>query len=389
MPPAVPPPLPVRAGVRSVLFSIVVGVGLVLGALVMAVVLLASGHPGAIALGLVLAAVPVGPVIACYLWLDRFEPEPTRLLVLAFGWGALVATTGALLLQAIDVVVNDSSETWSALVTAPLTEEAGKGAFVLLLLWSRRQVIDGLVDGLVYAGLVGVGFAFTENILYFAGAYTGGPDFGNGGLGSTTVLFVLRGIFSPFAHPLFTSMTGIGVAIMVTTRHRSVRWLAPILGYVAAVALHAAWNASAFLFDGQYFLLTYVFAMVPGFFTVVGVAVWARVRERRLFTASLTDLARLGYLRTQEVPWLVALPARRAMRRDAVRRGGSTGERLVRDYQAQAIALAALHSRVLRGTAPRDYVQRGGRMAGRLAILRAHLDMLWAPPPIPQPLATA
>src|SRR3954447_11513053 len=87
MPPAVPPPWGAGTGVRGVLFSIVMGVGLVLGALVMAVVLLASGHPGAIAIGLVLAAVPVGPVIACYLWLDRFEPEPTRRGGLGLRWG--------------------------------------------------------------------------------------------------------------------------------------------------------------------------------------------------------------------------------------------------------------------------------------------------------------
>src|SRR3954447_6559295 len=121
MPPAVPPPLPTGAGVRGVMFSIVMGVALVLGALAMAVVLLASGHPGAIAIGLVLAAVPVGPVIACYLWLDRFEPEPTRLLVLAFGWGALVAPAGALLLPGGDLVVHKSKEarsTWSSTTRA-------------------------------------------------------------------------------------------------------------------------------------------------------------------------------------------------------------------------------------------------------------------------------
>ena len=99
----------------------------------MAVVLLAIGRPEAVAIGLVLAIVPVGPLVACYLWLDRYEPEPVRLLALAFGWGALVATGGALLLQTADAMLSAHSEAWSAVVIAPITEEAGKGIFVLLL----------------------------------------------------------------------------------------------------------------------------------------------------------------------------------------------------------------------------------------------------------------
>lgn len=45
--------------------------------------------------GAVLAAVPVFPVIATFLWLDRYEAEPPSLLSLAFAWGAGVSTFGA------------------------------------------------------------------------------------------------------------------------------------------------------------------------------------------------------------------------------------------------------------------------------------------------------
>ena len=371
--PPVPPPVTRKHGVHSTLFTALVAVALVLGAAVMGAVLLLTGRPEALAIGVVLAVLPVPPLVACYLWLDRYEPEPVRLLVLSFLWGALVATAAALVLQAGEQLLDGPDLSWSAVVVAPMTEEAGKGLFVLLLLWSRRHVIDGVLDGLVYAGLVGVGFAFSENILYFAGAYTGGPDLGPGGLGPTTALFVLRGVFSPFAHPLFTSAIGIGVGIAVATRSRTVRVVAPVLGYVVAVALHASWNASAYLADGQFFVLTYLFAMVPGFFVLVGLAIWFRVREGAILGRSLTDLARYGYLPLEEVPWLVRLPARRTARRNAALRGGPHAERVMRDYQQQAIELAALHWRVMRGTAPADFVERGELMARRLAALRAHL----------------
>ncbi len=376
----VPPALTRKHGVRGVLFTLVVTGALLGGALVMALVLLAVGRPEALAIGFVLAILPVGPLVACYLWLDRYEPEPVRLLVLAFAWGALVATGAAVVLQSVDAVVNGSSAVWSAVVMAPITEEAGKGIFVLMLLWARRHVIDGVLDGLVYAGLVGIGFAFTENILYFAGAYTGSPDLGPGGLSSATSLFVLRGIFSPFAHPLFTSAIGIGVGIMVSTRSRWLRVVAPVLGYVVAVLLHASWNGSAFLEGGRFFVLTYLFAMVPGFLVLVGLAIWFRVREGRILTRAMTDLALRGYIHPDEVPWLVRLPARRSARANAALRGGPVAAQLMREYQQQAIEFAVLHHRVLRGTAPADFHHRGALMAHRLAVLRAHL---MAPPRVP------
>ncbi len=371
--PAVPPPLRLRTGLGGVLFVVLVALGLVLGAVVVALVLLAAGRPDAVVVGLVLAALPVGPLIACYLWLDRYEPEPKVFLALAFGWGALVATGGALAVQTINQAVNGSSEVVSAVLVAPVTEEAGKGLFVLLLLWLRRHVIDGLLDGLVYAGLVGIGFAFTENILYYAGAYAGGPGFGDGGADAATGLFVMRGVFSPFAHPLFASMTGIGVGLAVSTRSRSLRLVAPVVGYLFAVCLHAAWNGSAFLGGGEVFLVTYLFAMVPGLLVVVGLAIWFRVREGRMLNRSLVDLAQRGYLHPQELPWLTGLPARRTARAQAARWGGPGAAEVMRDYQQQAVQLATLHNRVLRGTAPPDYAARGAAMAQRLAALRSHV----------------
>jgi protease PrsW len=73
------------------------------------------------------------------------------------------------------------------------------------------------------------------------------------------------------------------------------------------------------------------------------------------------------------VHWLVRLPARRAARANAALRGGPYAEKVMREYQQQAIELAALHSRVLRGTAPEDFGTRGALMAQRLTALRAHL----------------
>ncbi len=374
-PAAVPPGLlerPRRRG--SALFTVTVAILLLLGAGVMCLVLVLANAPGALAVGVVLAALPVGPVIACFLWLDRYEPEPVRLLVLAFFWGAVVATAAALVLQALDQAVLGTPDDWSAAIVAPITEEGAKGLFILLLLWFRRRVIDGVLDGIVYAGLVGVGFAFTENILYLAGAYMGDDGLGSGGLGSATGLFVVRGIFSPFAHPLFTSFIGLGVGFAVVAKNRRWRFLAPLLGYVAAVIAHSSWNASAFFGGGETFVMTYVFAMVPAFLLLVVFAIWARNREGRMLTRSLSDCADRGLLSPAEVPWLVRLSARRASRRFARGYGGRVAERSMREYQQQAIELAFLHDRYLRGTAPADFAERGSAMVQRLHALRPYVQ---------------
>ena len=357
----------------NVVFTVVVALTMLAGAGVMALVLVASGAPGALVLGTLLAAIPVGPVVAVFLWLDRYEPEPRSLIVTALGWGALVATAGALVLQTLDQFAFGRPESLSAAIVAPVTEEALKGLFVVLLVVTRRRVVDGVLDGIVYGGMVGVGFAFTENILYLASAYMGGEGIGAGGIGALTGTFVVRGIFSPFAHPFFTALFGIGIGYAVATRSRFWRVVAPLLGYAAAVTAHAFWNGAAFFGGGQYFAVAYLFLMVPAFLLAAGFAVWVRYREGQMLARSLTDAAQRGFIAPYEVPWLVRIPGRRAARRHARRVGGDQALRAMREYQQQAIELGFLHDRYLRGTAPADVAARGQAMVDRLAVLRPYV----------------
>src|SRR3954462_9822392 len=182
-------------------FTVVVTGLVLLCALPMMLIVAASGAPRTTVLTVLLAAIPVGPIIACLLWLDRYEPEPRRLLVGGLLWGVFVATAIALLLEGVGGFVGGISDKRMLEIGAPVAEEASKGLFLFLLLWWRRSELDGVLDGIVYAGMVGVGFAFTENILYLASAYDGSDNLGLGGVDALTGTFILRCLASPFAHP--------------------------------------------------------------------------------------------------------------------------------------------------------------------------------------------
>lgn len=357
---------------RTTAFTVGISIALALGALLMAVVLYSSGAPQGIAVGAVLAALPVGPLLAAYLWLDRYEPEPRSLLLLGLGWGALVATSIALFVQVIDAFALGSDDITQSIITAPVTEEAAKGLFVLLLLFFRRAELDGVLDGIVYAGMVGIGFAFTENILYLSEAYLGSGDRA-GSINEAIVLFVVRGVLSPFAHPFFTAFIGVGIGIAVASRSGVVRVVAPVLGYLLAVGMHAIWNGSLVLDGGSGALGTYVLLMFPAFLGVVGFAFWARRREGVTLARALTDCAQRGFLPHHEVPWLARIPARRAWVRHGRSVGGRAAARRVRAYQSSAIELGFLHSRLLRGTAPANVVALGQSHVDDLNSLRPGL----------------
>jgi protease PrsW len=361
----------VRAsGARSgTVFTVVVSVVVALAAVPMLLLVWFSGAPTTVALATVLAALPVVPLVACYLWLDRYEPEPRALLGLGLAWGAFVACFAAVVLEGVGGVVSGLTGDAGTAVLAPVIEEACKGAFLVALLWWRRDELDGVLDGIVYAGMVGIGFAFTENILYLAAAYDGTAGIGPGGTDALTQTFVVRCLASPFAHPLFTAFTGVGVGIAVGARTGALRVVAPLAGYACAVLAHSLWN-SATVYGLGGFLAVYVVLMIPVLCAIGALALWARSSERRMLADALGDAAARGLLPATDIGWVVDLEARRRARTHARELGGTSAERAMRDYQQAAIELGYLHHRYLRGTPPPDFVERGQEYVARIGRVR-------------------
>jgi len=307
-------------------------------------ILLTAVNPVGMTIGFVLSTVAMTLVLLCYLWLDRWEPEPPRLLVLAFLWGASVAILVSVVLELIvESAVNPGqSETsfFTVAVAAPVIEEAAKGLFLLLMMTgARRNELNSLTDCLVYAGVTAVGFAWLEDIFYIA----------NGGtLASSLVTAAMRLIMAPFAHPLFTTFTGIGVYFALQQRKTWAKVGYVALGFAAAVIMHGLWNGSALVGPGAYFGL-YVVWMMPIFFLAIVLAVRSRRREQKIVAEKLPGMVAAGLVTPAETAWLGSIKTRKQAVAAATGFGGRPGGIGVKKFAHQVIELAFVRDRIERG----------------------------------------
>jgi protease PrsW len=330
-------------------------------------------------LGFVMATVPVPFYLAFSLWLDRFEPEPPWLLVLAFVWGAAIATFVALIFNtATDLVLiaaaGKAAAGWSAVVSAPFVEEGSKGLALFLLWWWQRDEFDDVTDGIVYATMVGLGFAMTENISYYGRAVSHGSLLAAGGT------FFLRGIMGPFCHPLFTSMTGIGLGVARETRNKALKVIAPAVGLGFAMLLHFLWNLSASF--GALFFVTYIIIMVPAFLAVLIVGLFSLRREAKIIRLHLEQLAPEGALSIDDLNSLSSMTGRLRGSIDAFRRGGLSMWKARGKFHAVTTDLAFHSWRQVRDERQEsDWEQIRAEYIQQIVALRAQLQL-----PEPEPV---
>ncbi|GAA0967735.1 hypothetical protein GCM10009555_012010 [Acrocarpospora macrocephala] len=328
-------------------------VGLILGLVVAGICALVSfsfdilnGDPVQFFIALALAIAPVPLLLAGVLALDRMEPEPRSNLIFAFAWGAGVAVLIAGILNSLNLIYVENrlgdavtARNYVATIGAPVVEETMKGLVLLGLLRFRRQELDGPTDGIIYASMVGLGFAMSENVSYYLAALA---DNGPEGLAATVVL---RGVLSPFAHPLFTSM--IGIAVAYAALHKGAGWVV-LLGWLGAMVLHGLWNGLASFGGFQGLAVAYLLLMA-----LLVVELWVIVRDRKrivgLIQHYLPPYEANGLINASDIFMLSSLQKRRQARQWAKAHGGKAGVRAMSDYQLAATELGLLHERAVRG----------------------------------------
>ncbi|MFI1702034.1 PrsW family glutamic-type intramembrane protease [Streptomyces bobili] len=368
------------------------------GLVILALVREQTGTEGFL-VGLGLAVLPVPLLVAAFRWLDRVEPGPWRNLVFTFAWGACAAALIAIVANSFAVrwiatATADPAhaDTLGATVIAPVVEESAKAAAVLLVFLFRRRDFTGIVDGVVIAGITATGFAFTENILYLGNAFGTDQLTGDGGIASVTVAtFFVRVVMSPFAHPLFTVLTGLGfgIAALSGERQRVRRVVLPLCGLFLAMLMHALWNASA-TFGEWGFFAVYGAIMVPAFGVLTWLVVWTRQRELGTVRDELPAYTAAGWIGPAEPYALGSMRARRMARQYARRHLGRPAARAVAQYEAYATSLAFLRHRGRQGRGGADFVVRERELLNELWRRREvarpaleHASRLAAPAPLP------
>lgn len=364
-----PPPVgPIHHSRRAITMTVIMSI---LAVLLLCAVVLTVGFLGT-AVSVLAALGPVVVVAALVLLIDRYEPEPRGMLALTFAFGATGAVAIALIFEGIGSgLANNAFGTGGGqfvgtAMIAPFVEEIAKGLAVFVVFLRLKERFNGVVDGIVYGAMVGLGFALAENIMYYSQALLGGQQ-------SFAATFVLRGIFGPFAHPLFTSMTGIGFAL--SRQHPRARVIAPILGLLAAMALHATWNGGTYL--GGAFILVYLGIFVPLVIIAIAIAWVAARREGQVLRTYLATDVPTGLLTAEEVEELTSLSTRRKVIHEAYRQGGATARDARKAFHHAAAQLAfARYS--ARPNPPDPKVELG--WAREIARYKRWVNPGWVPP---------
>lgn len=379
--------------IRWAMVSVAALVALLLFLLVLLIVLSDTGFVGLLA-GMVLAILPLPIYLTLVLWIDRYEKEPLGMLAMAFVWGAVVAVFFSLIFNTLNGLIvtvafgKTAGAFFGPVISAPLVEESSKGLALFILYWWKKDEFDGVIDGIVYAAMVGLGFAMTENFLYYGRAIASGSE--QAGLAGATVLglilFMLRGVISPFSHPIFTSMTGIGLGLARQSDKTYVKFIAPVVGLLMAMFLHSLWNFTATVIDplvmaqfssvfGQ-ILAAALIGLLLTLFMLSGLLVvifFSLRREGRIVRQYLTPELQNGLLAPEECGRLSSVTGRIGLSMKALTKGGLGEWRERSQFNQAASELAFQRNRVARGiTSPGDatreaaYLQLLKNLKGRL-----------------------
>ena len=181
---------------------------------------------------ILLAALAPIAILAYYIYRrDKFQKEPVKELLKAFGMGILSVPVSLLISTPLEFAGFYSMETQTLLdavklsfLGAAIPEEIAK--FLMLWLFVRKsRCFDENVDGIVYASVVSLGFAAVENILYLVTNYESWISVG-----------ITRALFSVPGHFFFGVLMGYYYSLFrfYPAAGRKVKWLvlgAPILAH--------------------------------------------------------------------------------------------------------------------------------------------------------------
>lgn len=311
-----------------------------------------AGYAGA-ASATALALIPLAFTFGFVAFIDRWEPEPYWLYLVAFVWGGGVAVLGALFLNELGAVHVVPSILGNAATTfdvdrytgswiAPISEELTKGLGVLFIFFVFRRYFNGPTDGIVYGALIGAGFAFTENILYFVR-----------NIDHLAEVFQLRFLDGPLSHDIYTAFFGFFIGFAEYSKNRLAVFVWMIPAWLGAFSFHY-FNNDALYWEGMTYE-TYKFISNVPLALLAIVMIWFASRyERRAVLDGLQPFVAWGWVSQSEVAMLTTMSTRRAAAQwaelNTLSAGAppSTGKKAMARLQAELIQLGHDHTRAER-----------------------------------------
>lgn len=185
---------------------------------------------------LILSALfPVLLVILIIYYMDKYEKEPRRLLIANFLLGAIVSIilTTILYIASDFIFTEDENSILSQFIKAffivALIEEFSKYVIIRFVA-QPNKAFNEPYDGIIYAVMVSMGFAATENIVYVI----------NGGYG----VALIRAFTAVPAHATFAILMGY---LMGKAKFSKNSWQLNLLGLSLAVLFHGAYDFFLFI----------------------------------------------------------------------------------------------------------------------------------------------
>jgi RsiW-degrading membrane proteinase PrsW (M82 family) len=315
-----------------------------------------TAYPLATATSVALFALLAVPFWFFVTELDFLEREPTGLLVLAFAWGGLVATSvsipGSAALE--DLVAKLGSPhlaaDWGAALAGPTVEEIAKTLGVVAIVLIARAQINSVLDGIVYGAMVGLGFQIVEDVVFSLAAVSlaGQGD----RVQPVVATFLVRGFLSGiWSHTLFGALGGAGLGYLVVHRDRSRahRIGVALLAVFGAWASHVLWNSPIFsdgLGNGLPGLLAVLLLKgLPPLVLVLLIVRRVHDREADYYVGRLAALGDAELITDDELSVLGSGARRAAARRHARVRAGRPAQAAVRRLQRAQAHLAVELSR--------------------------------------------
>ncbi|GAA1392522.1 PrsW family intramembrane metalloprotease [Luteococcus peritonei] len=315
---------------------------------------------------------------AFFILVDRVRPMRLRWWALAFGWGSCMAiwislnvnSWAATLLNVSAAPGDPAAQARPAVFVAPFVEEASKGTFVFLLAILMRYRIVSALQAVSLSGLCAIGFAFTENIVYYARGYIYGSVTAGAGDVEEAVqqLVLLRGVITSYGHPLFTMFIGLGMVLGLRTRSKLVRVLAPLTGFVVAAFGHMAFNGMSSVSNMGMVRLLVQFAVVVAF--MLFVLLRQELKEYKRVGTRLADYVLMGWLPASDPAVYGRMRSRFRLLLVALFRGPRTWLATLR-LMRTLTELAYLRDAMVRGIVDEAGQEREKELLARAKVLRS------------------